>query len=193
MKELYRFINLINTSTIFFGGESKGRALVSKSVFSDRSSPVHHLLTLLSSFLLLQPLARLGAVVLGIDPVEDSIGMARLHSSYDPDVRGQVRYRACTLEELSAEEEEEGGDGEQGAGLFDAIVASEVVEHLADRETFALCSSCMLKVRVFPPAVPPRQMFLHPNTLSRRAFTRATANVTHGDFALARCVLRLLD
>ncbi|XP_075868836.1 ubiquinone biosynthesis O-methyltransferase, mitochondrial isoform X1 [Nelusetta ayraudi] len=95
--------------------------------------------------LLTEPLARLGAVVLGIDPVEDSIGTARLHSSCDPDLRGRVRYRACTLEELSAEEEEEGGDGEQGAGLFDAIVASEVVEHLADRETFALCSSCMLK------------------------------------------------
>lgn len=95
----------------------------------------------------LQPLARLGADVLGIDPVEDSIGTARLHSSFDPDLRGRLRYRACTLEELSAEAEEEGGDGEQGTGLFDAIVASEVVEHLADRETFALCCGCMLKVR----------------------------------------------
>lgn len=186
MKELHRFINLINTSTIFLGGKGKGEHLFQSRYFQI----VHHLLSLLSSSLLLQPLARLGAVVLGIDPVEDSIGTARLHSSCDPDLRGRVRYRACTLEELSAEEEEEGGDGEQAAGLFDAIVASEVVEHLADRETFALCSSCMLKVRAFPPAVPPRQMFLHPNTLSRRVFTRATANVTHGDFALARCVLR---
>lgn len=97
-----------------------------------------------SSLLVLpQPLARLGAHVLGIDPVEDSIGTARLHSSYDPDLRGRVGYRACTLEELSAEQEVDGG---QGAGLFHAIVASEVVEHLADRETFALCCSCMLKV-----------------------------------------------
>lgn len=47
---------------------------------------------------------------------------------------------------MAEEEEREGGDKEQGAGLFDAIVASEVVEHLADRETFALCCSCMLKV-----------------------------------------------
>lgn len=85
--------------------------------------------------------------MLGIDPVEESIGTARLHSSYDPDLRGRAQYRACTLEELSAEEEErEGEDKEQGTGLFDAIVASEVVEHLADRETFALCCSCMLKV-----------------------------------------------
>lgn len=89
--------------------------------------------------------------MLGIDPVEDSIGTARLHSSYDPDLWGRIRYRACTLEELTAEGAD-GGDGGQGAGLFDAIVASEVVEHLADRETFALCCGCMLKVRVLPPA-----------------------------------------
>ncbi|XP_038568066.1 ubiquinone biosynthesis O-methyltransferase, mitochondrial [Micropterus salmoides] len=86
--------------------------------------------------LLTEPLGRLGANVLGIDPVEHSIGTAQLHSSYDPDL--QVCYRACTLEELSAEEE-------QGAGQFDAVVASEVVEHLADLETFAFCCSLVLK------------------------------------------------
>lgn len=102
--------------------------------------------------------------MLGVDPVEDSIGTARLHSSYDPDLRGRIRYRACTLEELAAEQEEDGG---QGAGPFDAIVASEVVEHLADRETFALCCGCMLKVCVSPPAVPPRQLVPH-QTSARR-------------------------
>lgn len=81
--------------------------------------------------------------MLGIDPVEDSIGTARLHSSYDSDLHGRVRYRACTLEELSTEEEEE---EERGAGHFDAIVASEVVEHLADLETFVFCCSRVLKV-----------------------------------------------
>lgn len=125
--------------------------------------------------------------MLGIDPVEDSIGTARLHSSYDPDLRGRVRYRACTLEELSAEEEEGGGDGEQGAGLFDAIVASEVVEHLADRETFALCSSCMLKVRAFPPAVPPRQMFLHP-ILCLGACSPERPLTSHAVISLSRVV-----
>lgn len=84
--------------------------------------------------------------MLGIDPVEDSIGTAQLHSSYDPDLRDRVCYQACTLEELSAEEEEEGGEEEQGAGQFDAVVASEVVEHLADLETFAFCCSHVLKV-----------------------------------------------
>lgn len=89
--------------------------------------------------LLTEPLGRLGANVLGIDPVEDSIGTAQLHSSYDPDLRDRVCYRACTLEELSADEEE------QEAGQFDAVVASEVVEHLADLETFAYCCSLVLK------------------------------------------------
>lgn len=84
--------------------------------------------------LLTEPLGRLGASVLGIDPVEDSVSTAHLHSSYDPDLRDRVSYQACTLEELSAEEEQ-----------FDAVVASEVVEHLADLETFAFCCSLVLK------------------------------------------------
>lgn len=92
--------------------------------------------------------------MLGIDPVGDSVSTAQLHSSKDPVLRERVCYRACTLEELSEEEE-------QGAGQFDAVVASEVVEHLADLETFAFCCSHVLKVCpgivcvcvCFPPAV----------------------------------------
>ncbi|KAM3614827.1 uncharacterized protein V6R79_019502 [Siganus canaliculatus] len=88
--------------------------------------------------LLTEPLGRLGADVLGIDPVENSIGTAQLHSSYDPDLCERVSYQSCTLEELSAEAEQDGS-------LFDAVVASEVVEHLANLETFALSCSLMLK------------------------------------------------
>lgn len=91
--------------------------------------------------LLTEPLGRLGACVLGIDPVGDSIGTAQLHSSHDPDLRDSVSYRACSLEELTSE----GGEGEGAAGQFDALVASEVVEHLADLETFAYCCSLVLK------------------------------------------------
>ncbi|KAF3691571.1 Ubiquinone biosynthesis O-methyltransferase, mitochondrial [Channa argus] len=90
--------------------------------------------------LLTEPLGRLGATVLGIDPVEDSIGTARLHALYDPELRESVSYQACTLEELTAEVE---GVGEEQQ--FDAVVASEVVEHLADLETFAFCCSRVLK------------------------------------------------
>lgn len=91
------------------------------------------------SLFLHKPLGRLGASVLGIDPVEDAVSTAKVHASYDPELRGRVRYQACTLEELSEEEE-------AGAGRFDAVVASEVVEHLADLETFAFCCNRTLKV-----------------------------------------------
>ncbi|XP_054478018.1 ubiquinone biosynthesis O-methyltransferase, mitochondrial [Anoplopoma fimbria] len=93
--------------------------------------------------LLTEPLGRLGANMLGIDPVGNSIGTAQLHSSTDPDLCDRVCYRACTLEELSAERE--GGEEEQGTSQFDAVVASEVVEHLADLETFAFCCNHVLK------------------------------------------------
>ncbi|TNN57684.1 Ubiquinone biosynthesis O-methyltransferase, mitochondrial [Liparis tanakae] len=120
--------------------------------------------------LLTEPLGRLGADVLGIDPVGDSIGTARLHSSRDPDLRDRVCYRACTLEELSAEREGGEEEEEEGAGQYDAIVASEVVEHLADLETFASCCNHVLKVCpgsvcvcvcvCVPPAVGSCQIFL---------------------------------
>ncbi|XP_061805451.2 ubiquinone biosynthesis O-methyltransferase, mitochondrial [Nerophis lumbriciformis] len=93
--------------------------------------------------LLTEPLGRLGASVLGIDPVEDSIGTAQLHSSYDPDLSERVSYRACALEELCADGA--GGETAREAGSFDAVVASEVVEHLADLETFAFCCRQVLK------------------------------------------------
>ncbi|KAF3840167.1 hypothetical protein F7725_018884 [Dissostichus mawsoni] len=88
--------------------------------------------------LLTEPLGRLGADVLGIDPVGDSIGTAQVHTAFDPDLRQRVSYRACTLEDLSEEEE-------HGGGRYDAVVASEVVEHLADLETFAFCCGHVLK------------------------------------------------
>lgn len=91
-----------------------------------------------------QPLGRLGASVLGIDPVGESISVARLHSSPDPDLCDQVSYQTCTLEQLSSEGEKE--QEEQSEARFDAVVASEVVEHLADLETFAICCNHVLKV-----------------------------------------------
>ncbi|XP_058504271.1 ubiquinone biosynthesis O-methyltransferase, mitochondrial [Solea solea] len=87
--------------------------------------------------LLTEPLGRLGAKVLGIDPVDDSISTAQVHVSHDPDLQDWVSYQACTLEELSEEVKED--------GHFDAIVASEVVEHLADVDTFTFCCKQVLK------------------------------------------------
>ncbi|XP_048880179.1 ubiquinone biosynthesis O-methyltransferase, mitochondrial [Brienomyrus brachyistius] len=85
--------------------------------------------------LLSEPLARLGADVMGVDPVEDNVRIAELHSSSDPALRERLQYRACTIEELSSEERE----------AFDAIVASELVEHLLDVDVFIQCCHQVLK------------------------------------------------
>ncbi|XP_051880603.1 ubiquinone biosynthesis O-methyltransferase, mitochondrial [Pristis pectinata] len=85
--------------------------------------------------LLSEPLGRLGAVVVGIDPLEDNIRTAKLHQSFDPVLKGQVEYTACTLEEMATE----------ATSMFDAVVASEVVEHINDLGTFIRCAAQVLK------------------------------------------------
>jgi 2-polyprenyl-6-hydroxyphenyl methylase/3-demethylubiquinone-9 3-methyltransferase len=80
--------------------------------------------------ILSEPLARLGGTVTAIDPVEESIGVARLHAQK----QGlSIDYRAATAEELAEERR-----------VFDLVVASEVIEHVADVASFlktcrALC------------------------------------------------------
>jgi 2-polyprenyl-6-hydroxyphenyl methylase / 3-demethylubiquinone-9 3-methyltransferase len=72
--------------------------------------------------ILSEPLARLGAEVTGIDPVEESIGVATAHSKRQGLA---IRYRAATAEDLARE-----------GAVFDVIIASEVVEHVADVASF---------------------------------------------------------
>lgn len=85
---------------------------------------------------LLKPLGRLGAAVTGIDPLEDNIRTGGLHKSFDPVLEQRVQYRACSLEDI-VEHSEEG---------FDAVVASEVVEHVNDVEAFIHSCFQVLKV-----------------------------------------------
>ncbi|XP_058030888.1 ubiquinone biosynthesis O-methyltransferase, mitochondrial isoform X1 [Ahaetulla prasina] len=85
--------------------------------------------------LLTEPLARLGASVTGIDPLEENIRTAELHKSYDPALTKRIQYRACTLEDIV----------EEGSEKFDIVVASEVVEHVADVEKFIKCFGEVLK------------------------------------------------
>jgi 2-polyprenyl-6-hydroxyphenyl methylase/3-demethylubiquinone-9 3-methyltransferase len=80
--------------------------------------------------ILSEPLARLGAAVTGIDPVAESVGVAAAHAKKQ---NLSIAYRAATAEELAR-------DGE----VFDVVIASEVVEHVADLSSFldtcrALC------------------------------------------------------
>jgi 2-polyprenyl-6-hydroxyphenyl methylase/3-demethylubiquinone-9 3-methyltransferase len=72
--------------------------------------------------ILSEPLARLGATVVGADPSQANIAAARLHAA---DAGVSVDYRATTAEALADE-------GER----FDLVLAMEVVEHVADLDLF---------------------------------------------------------
>ena len=75
-----------------------------------------------------EPLARLGARVTGIDGSSRAIAAARAHAG----AAGlEIDYRVGGAEELAGER-------------FDAAIALEVVEHVADRAAFvAACCACL--------------------------------------------------
>jgi len=85
--------------------------------------------------LLCEPLARLGASVTGIDPVEESVLVALTHGLCDPDFGENLTYSCTTVESLYPEY----------ADSFDAVVASEVIEHVPDPVLFA--ESCVKLVK----------------------------------------------
>lgn len=85
--------------------------------------------------LLTEPLGRLGASVVGIDPVAENIKIAQHHKSFDPVLDKRIQYRVCSLEETLNE----------NAECFDAVVASEVVEHVNNLEMFIQCCYQVLK------------------------------------------------
>jgi 2-polyprenyl-6-hydroxyphenyl methylase / 3-demethylubiquinone-9 3-methyltransferase len=72
--------------------------------------------------ILCEPLARLGASMLGADPAEKNIAVAKLHAGQSGLA---IDYRATTAEALA-------DAGER----FDIVLAMEVVEHVADMKLF---------------------------------------------------------
>src|SRR5271157_5707751 len=78
-----------------------------------------------------EPLARLGADVLGIDPAPASIGVARRHAE---ETGAKLAYRVATVEEIAAEPKR-----------FDVVSAMEVVEHVADPAKFVAVAASLLK------------------------------------------------
>ena len=81
--------------------------------------------------LLCEPMSRLGAEVVGVDPAEKNIKTASVHA----DEQGLlIDYRCATAEDLSAQ-------GEQ----FDVILNMEVVEHVADVDLFLSKCAQMVK------------------------------------------------
>ena len=81
-------------------------------------------------------MARLGAEVHGIDPSDDNIIAAQSHAASDTHVSSRTTYECTTVEELAEREPES----------FDAVVASEVVEHVADQDLFLEGCCHMIKV-----------------------------------------------
>ncbi|HEY1545098.1 MAG TPA: bifunctional 2-polyprenyl-6-hydroxyphenol methylase/3-demethylubiquinol 3-O-methyltransferase UbiG [Xanthobacteraceae bacterium] len=81
--------------------------------------------------ILSEPLARLGAEVVGADPAAANIEAARLHAE---DSGIAVDYRATTAEALA-----EAGE------RFDVVLAMEVVEHVADVNLFVKLTGAMVK------------------------------------------------
>ena len=81
--------------------------------------------------LLCEPMARLGAEVVGVDPSETNIEVARLHAA---ESHVAVDYRASTAEALA-------DAGEK----FDVVLNMEVVEHVADVGLFVSRCAEMVK------------------------------------------------
>jgi 2-polyprenyl-6-hydroxyphenyl methylase/3-demethylubiquinone-9 3-methyltransferase len=81
--------------------------------------------------ILCEPLARLGAAMVGIDPAPGNVEIARRHAEADCLV---VDYRATTAEELAA-------TGAQ----FDAVLAMEVVEHVTDVRSFVKTACALVR------------------------------------------------
>ncbi len=80
---------------------------------------------------LCEPLARLGAQLVGIDPVAETIAAAQHHAA----AAGlAIDYRCTTAEALA----ESGED-------FDIVLAMEVVEHVADFELFIEQAASLVK------------------------------------------------
>ncbi|MDX1712105.1 MAG: bifunctional 2-polyprenyl-6-hydroxyphenol methylase/3-demethylubiquinol 3-O-methyltransferase UbiG, partial [Rhodovibrionaceae bacterium] len=78
-----------------------------------------------------EPLARLGAKVTGLDAAAETLEAARLHAE---ESGLEIRYRHGSAEDLA-------GEGRR----FDAVLALEIVEHVADVEAFLGAAASLVK------------------------------------------------
>ncbi len=81
--------------------------------------------------LLSEPVARMGATVIGADPSEKNIGIASTHAK---ETGTEIDYRAVTAEDLA-----------QAGETFDVILNMEVVEHVADVNLFLTTCASMVR------------------------------------------------
>lgn len=81
--------------------------------------------------LLSEPMARLGADVVGADAASGNIPVAQLHAEQSG---LEIDYRCCAAEDLAAAGE-----------TFDVVLAMEIIEHVSDPQGFADTISQLLK------------------------------------------------
>ncbi|XP_034948811.1 ubiquinone biosynthesis O-methyltransferase, mitochondrial [Chelonus insularis] len=86
--------------------------------------------------ILSEPLARIGANVTGIDGSEELINTAKEHASLDPALTDRLKYICTSIEDHTLE----------NSNYYDAVVASEVLEHVTNKDFFIKCCVDVLKV-----------------------------------------------
>lgn len=98
--------------------------------------------------ILSEPLARLGANVTGIDTCKDNVIASELRAQTESEKSNgmskfyeRLRYLNCSIEDLASVEENN--------NYFDAIVMSEVVEHVNNLDDFLVNSTKLLKNKGF--------------------------------------------
>ncbi|XP_011700936.1 PREDICTED: hexaprenyldihydroxybenzoate methyltransferase, mitochondrial-like [Wasmannia auropunctata] len=76
--------------------------------------------------ILTEALARIGAQVTGIDVSAELLNIAKEHVKLDPNISKRVNYIQTTVEDFAENERE----------TYDAVVTSEVLEHVTDPQMF---------------------------------------------------------
>ncbi|XP_076233042.1 ubiquinone biosynthesis protein COQ3, mitochondrial isoform X2 [Calliopsis andreniformis] len=76
--------------------------------------------------LLTEPLARIGAQVTGIDASKELIKIAKEHAILDDSLQEQLNYIETSIENFACENK----------NRYNAVIASEVIEHVDDKELF---------------------------------------------------------
>ncbi|XP_063245034.1 ubiquinone biosynthesis O-methyltransferase, mitochondrial [Bacillus rossius redtenbacheri] len=85
--------------------------------------------------ILTEPLARLGAEVTGVDASRSMVETAERHAAGDPGIGARLRYVLGTIEAHTCDHREH----------YDAVVASEVLEHVLQKDLFVEACSSSLK------------------------------------------------